>query len=341
MKKHIIILALLVLIASCNDKENSKEITITEFPVQSELSAKVITIPPLAMNPYNMLITNNKLILFNMKKDTIFDVFHLPECNFLYSCGYKGEGPNDFLGVDRRSMVATPNGFKVLFQHNQVLKEVSVDEHKIWIDKKRNKAFKLDQNPINGFLPVNDSVYVYWSGFEKETEYNVVNYNTNQTISVSSYPKWTTAEKEENKLFTYVKNSVASPDGRMFASFYGYFKRFRIYNDQGQLLKDVSVEIPPFNDDLENEVQDRTIYYNSYPKASGKYIYTLCKSGKSTDTKESELQVWKWDGTPVASYKLDRVITLFAIFEKEQKIYAIDGENEDMVYMYQLPGSMK
>lgn len=312
-------------------------VEVHEFPVQSELTAEIITIPPVAMNPSNILVTGDKLVMFNMKKDTIFDVFRLPDCSYMFSAGYKGEGPNDFQHVDRRSFVPTSTGFKVYFQDSQVLKDILLDDYKMEVNRGNDKKFQIDQNPVNGFLALNDSVYLYWSGMGKDTEYDLLNYNTNQTTAFSFYPQWRGKDETDDKIFTYVKNSVASPSGDKFASFYGYFKHICIYDYQGALLKDISVTVPPMNSTFEPNPEDRTIYYYAYPKTVGEYIYTLCRNGKRGDGGNIEFQVWKWDGTPAGRYKISDEITLFAISEKDKKIYAVDGENEEKLYVYPLP----
>lgn len=130
------------------------------------------------------------------------------------------------------------------------------------------------------------------------------------------------------------------PDGKMFAAFYGYFKRFRVYDHKGILLKDISLEIEPYSKEIEPNLSDRMVYYFAYPKASNKYIYALCKNAKSDAVIAPELQIWTWDGVSVAKYKLDRPISLFSVSEKHQKIYAINGEYEEEVYVYSLPEAL-
>jgi hypothetical protein len=49
-------------------------------------------VPPVILAPKNMCISDDKLIIFYDKKDTVLDIFQLPECKYLFSAGIKGRG---------------------------------------------------------------------------------------------------------------------------------------------------------------------------------------------------------------------------------------------------------
>ncbi len=334
---HLLLFSIIFLLFySCSSEKGNKfVIKVNDFPVKSGLKAKVVDIPPVAITPFNLFITKEKLVMFNMKKDTIFDVFKLPECGYLFAAGGKGEGPDDFFDIDRRSFIPTDKGFKVFFQGHKALKEVEIHENTVEIVQEKTLKFDIDQYPVNGFTLINDTSYIYWSGLKTETEYDLLNTKTQERKSFSPYPGWCKSELKEDKMFTYVKNVTVKPNGKMFAAFYGYFKKFRIYDCQGNLLKDVSVEINPYDESLNKE--NRTIFYFSYPKSSDKYIYALCKNADNQTMVNPELQIWRWDGTPVGCYSLDRQISLFAVSEEYGKIYAINGDIEDEIYIYDLP----
>jgi hypothetical protein len=99
------------------------------------------------------------------------------------------------------------------------------------------------------------------------------------------------------------------------------------------------VNIDPYY--IDDDFHQRMIYYYNYPRASDKYIYVLCKDSKVSDDygEETKLQIWDWDGNPVANLILDRKIDFFIIYEEEQKIYAInvDEGHEDKIYVYSIP----
>lgn len=154
---------------------------------------------------------------------------------------------------------------------------------------------------------------------------------------LAPYPDWDKTGSQEEPIFKYVKNSVLNNDHTRFISFYGYFKRFRILNTDGDIIKNVVVKTPPYEEAIKEEMQNRTIYYHIPPHTNGKYIYVMCKNSTRAEDRIQELQVWNWEGAPIARYDMDRKLTLFTISEKEKKLYAVDGDTEDAIYVYDLP----
>ncbi|GHT74326.1 hypothetical protein AGMMS50262_07050 [Bacteroidia bacterium] len=81
-------------------------------------------------------------------------------------------------------------------------------------------------------------------------------------------------------------------------------------------------------------------YYYGYPKTANEYIYVLCKNAQYKNRNEvvtTEMQVWKWDGTPIASFKINANLSAFNISEKYKKIYAVDIYHENIIYVFNLP----
>lgn len=76
------------------------------------------------------------------------------------------------------------------------------------------------------------------------------------------------------------------------------------------------------------------------PYATNDHIYTLCENSNMHDTQKNyrcELQVWTWEGKPIACFEFDRKISLMAISWKYNKLYAFDNSLENEIYIYNLP----
>ena len=336
MKNLLFTLILFALLSSCVD--NSSITIVKSFPIHKDLKSEIVSIPSdVVLYAFNLFVTNDKLITFNSDKEYIFDVYQLPDLQYLYSGGTQGNGPTDFMNVARKTFIPTDKGFKVFIEGHKKLKEVLVGEECMNINQENIVTLKdIEVDLVNGFLSLNDSTSLYWSGFDAETEYTLFNHNDKNATTFSPYPDWDGGSIMGNKIFTYVKNSVKNHDGTKFASFYGYFKKIRIYDNTGNLLNDIAVEVPPYSDDIEELTQDRIQYYYGYPHATKDYIYALCRNDKpNTNETSTELQVWNWKGEPVAQYNLDKRISLFTISEKYKKIYGVNADDEK-IYVYPL-----
>ncbi|MDR1372041.1 MAG: TolB-like 6-bladed beta-propeller domain-containing protein [Dysgonamonadaceae bacterium] len=345
MRTIIFFLIFLVFI-SCRKKTDSNiEFEITDFPVEKNIESEVMTVPPVLLAPENMCISDNKLIILSTKKDTLIDVFQLPECKYLFSDGIKGAGPNDLpIDIDPKFIQAEEDVFRI-FSPLGYIKEYTINNNKI-VDRKKQKInTKYLDYPVNGFKILSDNLFICTTGINDNHNFEFVQINsdTGENHLFGSSPDWINNQWVKGmEPFVYVKNTVVHPDGTKFASFYGFFKRWRIYDAKTtQLIRDISVHVSPYSKEVEEDILDRTVYYRGYPRASEKYIYALCKNQKYgyNSNENTELQVWNWDGNPVAILNLNHKIDLFAVSEKEKRIYALNRNegHEDKIYVYTIP----
>ncbi|GHT49421.1 hypothetical protein FACS189474_3260 [Bacteroidia bacterium] len=338
--KYIFSLVLLMLIfCRCSD-HMEKTFTVTAFEETGELTASVQKIPVPILIPRFMCIVNDKLFIYKEKEGKLFDIFNLPDCAFLCSDGIRGQGPNDFNLLDTRSFHVVGNTFKVLESGRNILKTVVFEDNHLSVLYSEQVFENHASN--NGFYPLADSIYLTFGNIGDLNEYGLYDKKKGTTTKTGNYPKWTTINtKEPYQLFvTYLKTCVVRPDGKRFASFYGRFKRMRLYDNSATLLHDIDVRIEPYSKDIEEDVKNQAVYYIGQPQVSGNYIYALCSNfqGNNPEAPNTcELHVWNWDGEPVACYKFDRKISLIALSEKYGKIFALDRSIDDELYIYDIP----
>ncbi|GHV69480.1 hypothetical protein FACS1894199_18280 [Bacteroidia bacterium] len=347
MKNLIYLLVFLSFVGCKQTVQKGVAVTTVEaFPATIELKAGILNVPPVILAPANMFIYDNQLVIMYNKKPTVFDFFQLPECQYLYSSGMRGGGPSDLpVHFDSKFTRATSNGFSV-FSPSGLIREYRVDRvngGKLINCKDQKINLQHLGDLINGFNMLSDSVFIAWPSVFNHQGYEFVhiNANTNENTLFSAMPQWVDAEwcKDAQQYFAYFKNTVVHPSENKFAAFYAFFKQWRIY-DNMELIHDISVHIPPYSAKVGEDVAERMTYYDrSY--ASEKYIYAICRNKKYTDDSSltTELQVWKWDGTPVAVLLLDKKIACFTISEKDNKIYAVTSDEgyEDTIYVYSIP----
>jgi hypothetical protein len=330
--KHIVLLLFLTVCSCSNNTEKTSVVMV--FGKKGELMASVKKIPEPVLLPRFMCVANDYLFVYKEKEATLFEIFHLPEGTYLYSVGVRGQGPDDFGLLDSRSFQVSGNGFKVMEAGSNLLKTVEFENNQLNV----SHAEKMLENPSNnGFYPLADSIYLTLGNIGDLNEYNLLDSKTGNITKTGDYPQWAGANVTEPSqvFFTYLKSCVVHPDGRKFAAFYGRFKRLRIYDHSATLLHDIDVRTAPYSTNPENQY----VYYIGQPQTIGNYIYALCLNSKEHPDAPNacELQIWDWDGNPIACYKFDRKISLIALSEKYNRLFALNMAVDDELYVYDIP----
>lgn len=319
MRYSVIVLLLCSFLGSCTSSQKQSVV----FSSSVELQSDSIIVPPVLLSVTRLFIAHDILIAYEQRKDTLFSFWKLPECQYLFSAGTKGQGPDDFLMLDK-VFFETDNGFKTFEISSNKVKEVKIDSTGR-LNLLAEQRLDVEQMPLNRFTFLSDNSYCFLSDNE-EYEYTLLD-KEHHLRSFSPYPKMLDKGKDEDNAFLYNKLLVSKPDGERFAAFYVYIKMLRIYNKDGEMLNELVMDKPV------NTVDDgrRPIYYSQFPSATNQYIYVLDESKD-----EEKMEVWSWDGTPIIRYLLDKKIDAFAVSEKYNVIYAINKDRDDVIYTYKM-----
>lgn len=338
LMKYLLFLLLVVLCLSCTNKIEKVE-EVASFPLTGDLNATIRPIHIPILLPRYMGALEDYLLVYKEREDHLFAFFDLESGDYIQDAGTRGQGPDEFNLLDSRSFNTglQSNEFTVMEAGSNQLKRVKYNGEKISV---------IDSRPIfeqgvsnNGFYALADSTYLTLGCLEKENEYCLFDGKTGEMTEKGNYPNWFERKNKTNTppLFVpYLKTCVVHPSGNKIAAFYIRFKRYRIYDNELNLLHDVDVKINPCHTNFDDPVQDQPVYYIGQPYATERRIYVLC-ANLHTGVDCHELQVWDWDGHPVACFKFDRKLSLMAISPKYGKIYALDNQVDNELYIYDLP----
>lgn len=331
-------LLLLIGFQSCSRPTDRVQTEVTAFPVEGELTATVHPSTAPLLLPRYIGIWDGYLFVYKEREEYKFSIFRLPDLAYTQDAGPGGPGPDDFNILDTRSFHATPDGtFAVVEAGSNLLKTISYDGTQMKVVKQENLLGNESSN--NGFYPLADSLCMTLGRMEGSHEYTLLNRKAKEVHEIGEYPDWA-GEAVQTKgippFVTYLKTCVTRPDGKRFAAFYARFKRFRIYDNRGNLLHDVNVKVSPSFTRFDEPVHKQPGYYAGQPFATEQHIYALCIN-QNTGEERCELHVWDWEGNAVARYRFDRHISLMTIDPTQQKIYAIDRQNADELFSYHLP----
>ncbi len=332
-------LLLFYLVLNQYDQAFTQEINKTKFPIEQSLIAKPIKVPSIiyAKMP-GFVITGKYLLLLRSFNEPLFSVFELADCNYMGDFGRLGRGPNEFGKPDSRNAIATSKGF-VIYDVEKGLLFIDLKEsilnkypHIIRTIKLPGELFML-----NDIIMLNDCTIVGFPYVDKSNKpYVRYNFKTNEIEYFGKYPAIYSKSKKEHFWPIFWRHSVTKPDGKKFASFFDAVKMFRIYDEFGNLENETIIEI---QDLFQGQARKSNIitYYHTV-KATNQFIYALCldvRTNKLLDYRPT-LEIWDWNGNPVAAYTLDRDIFTFDITDDNKYIYCMDRQTIDKIFVYYL-----
>lgn len=321
MLRRILLSGFIYIAVSCS---GNRVYTVCTPDAVDTLKMEAVTLSEELMMPTRMIASCGKVVVYQRKGDDVFVLIDVSQGGKCSVIGRKGRGPREFAGVDVQSIKPVDGGFICMDAGGKV-KRINLDED-IEIETASSATFG---HPQNGVF-VGDE-FIGANVVNGESEYIV--YSSDSSRFVSEYPDWT-GDKTQPLPFLYMKNMVAHPDKGLFASFYVYFRKIRIYDADGDILYDIDVRLPDEFPAYSPDPERQYFAYASYPCASERYIYALCRNSDrgSFDTEAPEIQVWDWSGNLKKRYLPDRNIDLFAVDEEQGLIFGMDMDNADKLY---------
>lgn len=315
MKNICFVLLALAVLAGCGNQGSSR----VKIPAVTPLHADRIEVPPVLLSVTSLFtVGDDTLGIYQRSDDTLFSFWKLPECKFLFKAGARGQGPNDFLELDK-TFQGREGGFRTFEIASGRVKDVAIEGNGLVITQVR----KPDVNQqMNRFIFLADDTYCF---FLLDGDSEFASYNELDGLKpFGQYPDLITKNPNELDVFAYNKLTVAHPEGNRFAAFYAYLKMCRIYGKDGTLLKEVLLDGP-----VELENGQRKMYYSPAPYAKGDYIYILAH-----DTDETILEVWNWNAEMVDRYSLDKKVNQIMVYGN--RIYGFSRTNESVVYTFDM-----
>ena len=287
----------------------------------------------------SMFTTDDYLVIYQSKVDSMyFRYYSLDDLHFVLGGGQRGRGPNEFIPPPNlRYFIAEGNGFSCI--STPFIKHISIEGGQFRVVK-QEELQTLYALGSNNYSKIAENVYCVSNISSKPYEFVLFDKEGANPKWVSPYPNWTDVdERDEHPMFTYINTVVANPKLKQFIVFYGYFKRVRLFDSEGKMLKDISVEFPfkfpKYNPKSRKQAYAQVSYHDD------NYIYILSYNARPSEENEStELQIWNWNAEPVAILNLDKRLSQFTISHEKRRLYAINPSrnvNNDKIFWCDLP----
>ncbi|MEX1011629.1 MAG: hypothetical protein WDZ29_06155 [Balneolaceae bacterium] len=333
-----------MLLSSCQGTEDHQGnvIYVDAIPPVDTLYGRKISLEPELLNVRDLVVLDDEyLIIAEEREDEIFKVFRLPDMEFLYSWGRKGEGPGEIptqlvdrgiIGVSDRQLVLYAMGVVSLFTF-----QVS-DTAMTFLDREMIMYDGM-QNPfLNRLTRLNDSTYiaVYGSGLtELYAEEDLIALepgNRTPLFTFGAFPETDLTGREQ--VMATTKALAAKPNGSRLIAFYVSQQFFRIYNGRGELIREVHINEDP---EMGTTYVGIVPSYRGFNRATENFIYVRgslwSNSSRGQNSSTRTLEIWRWDGTPYQRFFWDPDLkfssaSTFTVSDRYNRLYAIVIEDE-------------
>ena len=273
------------------------------------------------LNATGIVATSDYLVVSNLSKDTIFDVFDRESLRYLYSDLINGQGPNDMLPF-RWVRYLGNNDFYVVGMGVPVLTEINIDTH---LSIKYRKKIAWENDICQNIFPLSDSKALIQPG-KKNGEWVVYDETEDKYFDMPEFPF--KSDEDESNMFKMFQNRAVNVavknGGERIAFFYVRFPFVRFFNNKGDVLCEANVgeDIS----DASSFLNDGHMYYTRCIVA-GDYIYVKYVPKKEEDN-FTYFQIWDWDGSLLAVFRIKDHLNLFTISPDGNTLYAVKRDND-------------
>lgn len=335
--KQIVLLLMMysLLLVGCSPQCENVLVKYSSFAEVVSLSSVKLEVPPVLLYPRGVYLSDNHLIVFNEKTDTLFQIFKLPDMKYRGQFGIKGGGPNDFMLPLIQPVVCDEKG--IVLSDGDKLKRISFNENGFGV---QTTKLPFGFPYYNGLQRLTDSLYCCFAGFEDEQPLMLLKLD-GSSEKIGNYPE-DVSPRFKNTLArnqAYTGLLVSNPEGTRFAMFYQYLRRWIIYDANGIMLSDNCLEIQPGHalpkvEDEERYIHPIAVY------ATKKFIYTLnldmTVQEVGSQINNPNIQIYDWEGRPLRKCNLDCFISSFVINEKTGDVFGAFVEDMNHIYQFKL-----
>ncbi|MCU0413399.1 MAG: TolB-like 6-bladed beta-propeller domain-containing protein [Ignavibacteriaceae bacterium] len=349
---------ILIFVIGCTKatRLNENGVIIDTFPKEAFLEAIELKTPPILFKPSNMCIVDSFLVVTQSRRDTIFTIFKLPNCEYLLSFGNQGKGPNEFNLSMEFVTLGTVYGEYRSFAVGNLLTKIQYYK----INDILNRVFKpyrIERLPpkLNRFRAItyiSDSL-IFGAPYRGDMHLFEYNARTKVLKSFRDYPEKFPLRDPEFMREPFACFMATKPDNSKFVVAYYYKGIIEIYDLKND--KQIIISYRGFPSLRENTGLNRTSKYLEFrPEslrfcerifATNKYIYACIANEKYSTIYDAdglnrtfirEIHVFDWSGNPIIKYKLDKFYNYYVIDKIDNYLYTIDDSVENIIMRYDL-----
>ena len=346
---HQILIIVILNVIQLVDNQNKYSQKAITFPIELNITSNSSVVPPVifSMRP-GLVITCGLVVIIEENAENIFSIFSLSSLKYLGGFGKLGKGPNEFTTFDALSAFPSLKGLSFFETYNGLV-ELDLTQYfkSALFSINRNQKFPYQLQLLNDPFKLNDSVicgipYPQPDKLVITKPYIYFNFKSNRISYFGEYPNLYPQKYNANNWLTYFHKTTLKPDGNEFASFFSQVKMFRIYKSNFTIKKELVIELQKdlFVGDW---IRDNAIRYYSQVKSTNKYIYAINENEHINNLlyNKPSLEIWDWNGNPIALLHLDNPVSAFDVTKDDMKIIYIDRQSQDRIFTLDLSKILK
>ena len=325
MRKLLWVLSLAVPLFSCGDRD--KAVTAKRaFPQEKRIQAVKCPVGDV-MDPSYMIQKGDYLLVRSGQPKKQLFVFTVPDLRFVCATGNQGRGPEEFSTFPTLVESRTDTFYVFGYAHRH-LKSLAVDSAaRVHL----TECYEIPLHEVfNHMHLIDDSVLLYETVMLPQ--YAVYKYDLKNRKSIDEL-KIERETPESELTFDTSRGYMAANDSVMIYV-YLYKNQIDIYDVKDFRLKRriVGVYKPQ-----KPEFRNKELYYLGVIPGD-KYFYALFKGERTEkgENRSNTIEVYDYDGNPVALYRFDIPPLYFYPDEKNNCIYATHPSCMDTLLRYDL-----
>jgi hypothetical protein len=311
-----IVMALFVKCTPSNKKDTNTAVTeVTDLKSDSIFVNEIIDI-------HDWISVDNQIIIQTSVVDTLFYSYLLPDFQFYYMFGTRGQGPAEYIYPK-----LTTDGKKKLYLYDNAKKkfvEFALSEKEFVVVNARDVSTHM---LVDKMLTVNDTLFCIKESNSDEIKIALFSIENNEFEKISEYKVESDLKGKASENDFLITNNKEK-----MATFYIHKKQIRLY----QLSE--KKEIEETFTLLVTRKENKNVFYYSDLCCTDKYIFALYQGFdpdllKSSD--QSTIEVYNWDGKLIKTLKADRIINRIIVNENINCIYGISPYKSEYIYKYE------
>ena len=325
---------------SCSEEIANSSNTIVHIPTQGEtIDAKGKDIVlPYSMNPLELLLLKDYLVVLNLQDDSLCMVFNWPEMTLANVLGRKGRGPGEFVFPGLVEMSQGENEFAIQDMGKKEIYCYSLEDadHKT-IKAQRTIGWYSEQLPNQ--LKIYPESYVY-------SVFNPLEVAAYKQVKVNDIPieqriydlSTSFEEKGESGLYS---GKLAHAHEKMAYAF-RYKKQIALMHKEGlDIILDFPHDSPVLKAGFGVDNAQSVIHYISVT-ASDNLVYALdfgytdAFAKAHRDEIRSGIDVVNWEGQFEKRINLDRFLRTIVVDEERGIIMGISSLSENALSMFEI-----